>query len=187
MESAEPPKLPLTWGQIHDMVKTISTIMHAADYYPTTILGIGHGGIIPAAHLAYYHGKVHRVHPHIDTIYAWSYMQDGSLKMPLRVEWPGPERMVKYIAEGSSLLLVDDIADSGETLSAFSKALPQARTATLIRKASSEFEPTFAGTFDDCKNPWWYVFPWEVPECDTIYEPELMRSMRTLAESKRDS
>ena len=55
------------------------------------------------------------------------------------------------------VIVVDDIADSGNTLAQIQRH--NFITATLARRYSSSFNPLFVGT--DIKDDHWLVFPWE--------------------------
>jgi uncharacterized protein len=55
------------------------------------------------------------------------------------------------------ILVIDDIADSGNTLAQIQRH--NFKTATLARRYSSSFSPLFVGV--DIRDDHWLVFPWE--------------------------
>jgi len=64
------------------------------------------------------------------------------------------------------VLVVDDIADSGNTLAQIQRH--NFKTATLARRYSSSFFPFIVG--EDIKDDHWLVFPWENISSKTIQD-----------------
>ena len=64
------------------------------------------------------------------------------------------------------ILVVDDIADSGNTLAQIQRH--NFRTATLARRYSSSFSPTFVG--EDISDDHWLIFPWEQKSSKAIQD-----------------
>lgn len=64
------------------------------------------------------------------------------------------------------ILVVDDIADSGNTLAQIQRH--NFRTATLARRYSSSFSPTFVG--EDILDDHWLIFPWEQKSSKAIQD-----------------
>ena len=67
---------------------------------------------------------------------------------------------------GKRILLVDDLADSGNTLVEITNSLEingnnKVETATLLTKKCSKLEPTFTATGTRSPTDEWIVFPWE--------------------------
>lgn len=115
----------------------------------THILAVPRGGLVPAAYLAHRLG-VKRV----DT-------------------WNG-KSLPKY-GDTDVVLVVDDIADSGETLSKVAKQFKSFEgimcTATIHMRYSSKFAPTFMGKL--IKDDSWVVYPWENREAEQRRDNEL--------------
>jgi hypoxanthine phosphoribosyltransferase len=60
-------------------------------------------------------------------------------------------------------LIVDDIADSGDTLNSLLDDLPiRANIACVVKKTCAEIEPDFVAF--ECDSSVWIVFPWELPD-----------------------
>lgn len=161
MQFPEPNKEFLQWLDIENAVISVVKAMERAEYNPLVILGVGRGGMIPAAMVGYVHGRVHNLFPEVECVYAWSYMQDSTHKTPggIKIDWPAPEIIEGWVGLGENLLIVDDLTDTGETLEAYKGKFPLAKTATLIHKKSSTLTPDFYGREDT--EGLWYVFPWE--------------------------
>ena len=64
------------------------------------------------------------------------------------------------------ILVIDDIADSGNTLAQIKRH--NFLTATLARRYSSEFNPLYVGV--DINDDHWLVFPWESASSKTIQD-----------------
>ena len=64
------------------------------------------------------------------------------------------------------ILVVDDIADSGNTLAQIQRH--NFRTATLARRYSSSFTPTITGI--DILDDHWLIFPWEQKSSKAIQD-----------------
>jgi len=64
------------------------------------------------------------------------------------------------------ILVVDDIADSGNTLAQIQRH--KFKTATLARRYSSSYSPLMVG--EDISDDHWIVFPWENISAKTIQD-----------------
>jgi len=126
---------------------------------PTVIIGLTRGGWIPARLLC--------DHLHVKKLYAiktehWGITanQDGKALLT-------QELNVKIANE--SVLVVDDITDSGESLklaiSHIEKLKPkEIKTATLLHITHSTIEPNFYSVKVP-KDKWtWFIFPWNLHE-----------------------
>ena len=155
---ADSPKriLPITWGQVDQMLDIVLAGMHAKDHGFDTVIAIGGGGIIPASMLVYKYakqiGKSIAIHP------IWARSYKGQEQGSLRVDWPLPLEEMRRRWDQGSTLIVDDICDTGRTLQTFTHTFPKAATLVLVNKVP--LLPDFAGTIDDSQE-FWYQFPWE--------------------------
>ena len=70
-----------------------------------------------------------------------------------------------HIPPHGNILVVDNICDSGETLSIF-KNEPNVYTATIHHKQTASFEPDF--WYSLVRGKAWIVYPWEQQESETI-------------------
>ena len=136
-------------------VRTLAAILARDAWRPDFIIGIGRGGLVPAVFLSHATGL-----PMLSV--------DYSSKVPDFAAEP----LVKLAARsrtGERLLLVDDINDSGRTITALRAALAAAdaamaniRIATLIDNIRSAERVDYAARAIDrnvLKD--WFVFPWE--------------------------
>lgn len=146
-------------------VRTLAAILAGEVWRPDFIIGIGRGGLVPAVFLSHATGL-----PMLSVDYS------------SRVPDFAAEPLVKLAARsrtGERLLLVDDINDSGRTITALRATLAAAaaeianiRIATLIDNVRSAERVDYAArTIDRAVLKDWFVFPWEaVAPRDTIGE-----------------
>jgi len=129
-------KLYYTWDRYQEDICALSDEL---TFEPSIIVGIARGGCVPAVHLSHLLGK-----PFIAV--TWQ-TRDGGVKEKYKI----PEYA----------LIVDDINDTGKTLSQFTEKCEHDKyaTLTLFNKKSSIFNIDFYA--QDAKDNQWIVFPWE--------------------------
>ena len=144
-----------TWSQIYELLLCLSQKIQSQRYNPDVIVGISRGGLVPARILTDLLET-----PQLSIIQIEFYadinqtFQKPSLKQPLTVN-----------VAGKKVLLVDDIADSGESLKLAKNHLQdqgaqEIKTATLYKKPQSAIIPDFY----EKQTTKWVVFPWETKE-----------------------
>jgi hypoxanthine phosphoribosyltransferase len=160
-------------GWVHDIVRA----MNQDHWRPDYVVGLTRGGLVPANLISQY----------LD-------VPMETLKVSLRDSDMGPESK-PWMAEDAfgyvehdpmasgngrkNILIVDDINDSGATLSWIaqdwqSSCFPDdprwkeeiwhrnVRVAVLVDNSASKFDVDYAGTeINKIENPEWIVFPWE--------------------------
>ena len=127
-------KVYLTWEDIDNLVDNLANEVSQSSVPPLYITGLPRGGLIPAVMLS------HRLNIPFVSI--------GMIRTLPRVD----------------VLIVDDIADSGETLSKYRKY----PTAVLHYKIQSEHIPTFYA--EEVPNKAWVVYPFERDDSNTIQD-----------------
>ena len=145
-------KTTLSWRQVQALGEKLSRQISASEFKPDYLVGIAVGGLIPLALLA----EALEI-KNIATISVNSY--NGTKRGRLHVGY-----LPKIDLKNKKILLVDEIAETGETLKQVLKILigryrvGEIKTATLaINKAKCKFLPNFFA-FENNK---WIVFPWE--------------------------
>lgn len=122
---------------------------------PHFLVGIGRGGLVPAAYLAHRTGI---------TLLSVDYSSgDKEFATDLLV------KLAIKSASGVRILIIDDINDSGGTINKLRETLranggteANIRTAVLINNVSSAAQADYAGTdMDRTNDKRWFVFPWE--------------------------
>lgn len=142
----------LTWETFGTACREIAQRVVDDGYTPDLVLGIARGGLPIAGGVAYALGsKV------VGTLNVEFYTGvDERLDHPVLLP---PELDLPSLA-GSTVLVVDDCADSGRTLKMVMDLLAphvdEARSAVLYEKPRSVVKPTYSWRLTDR----WIVFPW---------------------------
>ncbi len=147
--------LRLTWRDVDRQGKVLASRLDEEDYDPDCLIGIARGGWIPARILSDLLGK-----DDVSSLRVKFYKAIGETgAKPEIVE--GVQRDIS----GKRTLIVDDIADTGESLLAAldhirEKGAEEVRIATLMKKPHSKLTPDFFAEETSA----WVIFPWEVQE-----------------------
>lgn len=154
-DPAAPTLLYLPYERFLDEVETLALAMEADSWKPDFLIGIGRGGLVPAAYLSHRTG-----------------IQMLSVDHSSGEVGFGDELLDKLAAKirsGSNLLIVDDINDSGGTIRYLRAAIEAKiddpaglRVAVLIHNVRSKAKAEYHGSeIDRDQDKRWYVFPWE--------------------------
>ena len=144
------------WREIESLVNKLAT--HIKKKYDV-IIGINRGGLIPSVMLSH----ITKIKHGVTAVESYQGRKKSKKhKVSLHIS------MIGEIGLNSRILLVDDIADSGESLIEVIKVLQSlgckeshVDTATLHYKSQSKFKPTFYGK--EVPNYDWLNYPWEKP------------------------
>ena len=136
-------------------VQAVAAALEADGWKPNHIVGIGRGGLVPAAYLS------HRTGISLLSV-------DYSSGVPSFAE-ELMEKLAVATREGRTILLVDDINDSGGTIEALRNSLidhgadeKAVRVAVLIDNLRSRAKVDYRSrTIDRSTDKRWFVFPWE--------------------------
>jgi len=158
MELAEAKKFVLwNWDDMYDYSRVLAGKIRADKFKPDAIIAIARGGYVPARNLCDQLGVTDLLSLKVDHwgVTATRDQQGARLRYPFTAN-----------LKGKNVLLVDDIADTGES---FKTALPvlkalkpkALRTAALFMLETSKYEPDYFAS----KREWaWMVFPWNFTE-----------------------
>jgi len=149
--------LKLTWENIDFLTQCLADQIKKRSIKYDTIIALGRGGLIPGAALSY---KLN-----IKTLYniGINTRQDDGKYLDTIV-YQRPDK----IEEGSKILIVDDINDSGRTFTAVNSILNRNYNissdnilyASLVKREGSEFNNnTISGNILYTTS--WLVFPWD--------------------------
>jgi len=134
-----------------DSIRNISEQLTNANFNPEVIISVNRGGCIPGIYLSHYINKPHEV-----------------INIELRDSKKDPDldTIKEKIRQFSSVLIIDDINDSGKTIGVIKDLSKNLTTkihfAVLINKSESESKVDYYGkTINSKANDYWYVFPWE--------------------------
>ena len=144
-----------TWTQIHKMLIKQSKKILSDHFIPDIIIAITRGGLIPARLLS----DLLEVQ-NISTIGIKSYSNIAT-----KMNQPSINQKLKIPISGKKILLVDDVADSGESLQLAKKYILkqnnlELKIATIYKKYKSKIDPDYYEK--TIKN--WIIFPWEIKE-----------------------
>lgn len=154
-EPAEPELHYLPYERFLDEVETLAKALEADSWRPDFLVGIGRGGLVPAAYLSHRTG-----------------LQMLSVDHSSGEVGFGDELLDKLAAKiraGSNMLIVDDINDSGGTIQYLRAAIEakigepdRLRVAVLVHNVRSKAKAEYHGSeIDREQDKRWYVFPWE--------------------------
>jgi xanthine phosphoribosyltransferase len=145
-ETAPRPQkhFPVSWQELHRDAKALAWRMSEMGSF-SAVVAITRGGLVPAAIVA--RELDMRL---IDTICVVSYdhMTQGEVKI---VKTP--------TGDGTGLLVVDDLVDTGSTLREVRKLLPKAHYATVYAKPAGR--PLVDTFITEVSQDTWIHFPWD--------------------------
>ena len=155
LEAAEPTLLYLPYERFLEELEAVALQIEGDEWQPDFLVGIGRGGLVPAAYLSHRTG-----------------IQMLSVDHSSGEVGFGDELLDKLAAKiraGSRILIVDDINDSGGTIQYLRAAIaaksdePEGlRVAVLIHNVRSKARAEYRGSeIDRDSDKRWYVFPWE--------------------------
>ncbi|MCS7127792.1 MAG: phosphoribosyltransferase [Sulfolobales archaeon] len=154
--AAEPEVVFVDWSEVHKAVAQLAHRMVSDGFIPDAIYGVLKGGIIPARLLA----DIVNVDS-IGFIGVKFYKSIGETRARPELTQP-PTLPVRSL----SILIVDDVVDSGRTLQLAIDELTrygarEVRSAVIYLKPWSSFTPDYYYKVIDK----WIAFPWEIGEC----------------------
>jgi hypoxanthine phosphoribosyltransferase len=152
LEAAEPAREILTWDLFGTAIRQLAQQVADSGFVPDLVLGIARGGLPVAGGLAYALGA-----KAVGTMNVEFYTGvDAHLEEPVVL----PPLLDMDAVNGSSVLVVDDVADSGKALDLVLRLVAErvalARTAVLYDKPRSVIRPDYRWRSTDR----WIVFPW---------------------------
>jgi len=142
----------LTWGQLGDATRDLAQQVADSGFRPGVVIAVARGGLVAAGALTYALGikLVDAINVEFYTDVAET-LPDPILLSPM---------LDTDAIVNQSILVVDDVADSGRTLHLVIKLLrgfgADVRSAVLYSKPGSVVRPDFAWKHTDR----WIVFPW---------------------------
>ena len=144
-------KIYFTIEEMIDSIRNISEQLTNSNFDPEVIISINRGGCVPGIYLSHYIDKPHEV-----------------INIELRDSNKEPDlnSIKEKISHFSSVLIIDDINDSGKTIGVIKdlskNLITKIHFAVLINKSESTSKVEFYGKKVNSKiNDYWYVFPWE--------------------------
>jgi xanthine phosphoribosyltransferase len=143
----------VSWDQIHRDARALAWRLDGkgpADGAWRAVVGITRGGLVPAAVVA--RELDIRI---VDTISVKSYSHQAQTEARV-LKAPQDDLM----GDGSGILIVDDLVDSGKTLELVRKLYPKAHFATVYAKPSGR--PQVDTFITEVSQDTWIFFPWDM-------------------------
>ncbi len=146
----------ISWDEIYTLAKILALKVRNSGFKPDLIIGIARGGLVPArivCDLLLIKDLATIKVEHWGTA---TPLGKATIKYPLPVD-----------ISGKKILIVDDIADTGETFAVLmdyikEKNAKEARYSVLHYKACSNFIPDY---WAEKQEEWqWIIYPWAVYE-----------------------
>lgn len=173
--AADPVLHYLPYERFLDEVETLARLLEADVWRPDFLVGIGRGGLVPAAYLSHRTGIQMLSVDHSSGEVGFG---DELL-----------DKLAHKISDGLNMLIVDDINDSGGTIQ-YLRAAIEAKTAkpdglrvaVLIHNVRSKAKAEYHGSeIDRDQDKRWYVFPWEAVAPKTTLKVEALAVPERLA------
>lgn len=139
----------IPYKTIKEYIKILEININESSWNPDLILSINRGGCVPGVFLSHKMGIKHEV-------YSFDFNRDSKID----------SLYYKIISNHTSVLIIDDINDTGNTLSQisemFKEHLSKLKFAVLINNKSSSFKVDYySEKIDKSIDNSWIVFPWE--------------------------
>jgi len=140
----------LDWHKIDEAVWTLADVI-LKEYKPDLLIGISRGGLAPSVRFS------HITRLPLRIMGFKFYKSIGKTQEKPEITIPLTENI-----ENKKILVIDDVADTGETLAEVKRYLEEknpaeVRVAVIVKKPTSIFDPDYYIMFTDK----WIVFPWE--------------------------
>lgn len=153
---AENQKKVITADQIGSLCEQLYAQISADNFKPDLIIGLSRGGLVP---LGYLSGETMFDMRNVITIGLKSY--EKSKQSDISIIFPLQQEVIK---SAKSILVVDDLVDTGKTILFITKLLKEHNPHANIKVATLLYKPTSALCSPDYyvqETDQWIVFPWE--------------------------
>lgn len=155
LSTEKPPKLFYSWQDFDRDILNLVSQIEASTWIPDYIVGVKRGGLIPAIKLSHYFNK-----PMIMMSCQLRDSKDNQVRL----------YEVEEISTDKTILIVDDICDSGVTLSQIilkfyttGFSIDNVKTCSLFYNSEQNFVVDYAAkNLNRSKYKDWIVFPWEI-------------------------
>ena len=147
----------ITWERSAALSRRLAQAVRESGYRPEIIVAIGRGGYVPARVVCDY-----LMHQMLTSIKIAHWGEAAVEKPETAVRFP-----LAIDVTGARLLVIDDVTDTGDTLTAAVSYLRECRaaeirTAVLQHKGTSGFLPDY---YAEIVTEWrWIIYPWAVYE-----------------------
>jgi len=143
---------PVSWDQFHRDARALAWRLAAAGPFDA-LVAITRGGLVPAAVVA--RELDVRVIETVSIVSYHDYKQQGGLKVLKAI---GPD--ISRLEQGSRILIIDDLVDTGATAKVVREMLPKAHFATIYAKPLGR--PLVDTFITEVSQDTWIYFPWDM-------------------------
>jgi uncharacterized protein len=167
----------VSWDEAQRLARILSRKIKRSGFRPDLVIGIARGGLVPARIVCDYLLQKDLASVKVEHWGIAATLGKAEVKFPLPVD-----------ISGKKVLVVDDVADTGDTFSVLVEYLKkkhpeELRTAVLQYKTCSTFIPDFWG---EKQEEWlWIIYPWAVYEDLTGFIERVLTHPMTFDEIKR--
>jgi xanthine phosphoribosyltransferase len=145
--------IPVSWAELHRAARSLAREVGPRGAW-RGIVAVARGGLVPAAVVARELGL-----RHIEVLAVASY-EDRTRGTVSVLSDTGA--LAKTCGDGAGWLVIEDIADTGNTLKAVRRILPNAHVAVLYVKPDGR--PLTDSFVIEVAQDDWVEFPWDAPE-----------------------
>ena len=181
MEKPEEYKCQMvSWDDAYSLAKRLARNIKSSGFKPDLVIGIGRGGLVPARIVCDFLLLKDMASIKVEHWGIASTLGKAKIKysLPCEIE-----------ISGKSILVVDDVADTGETYSIIQdyfkrKNVCKIRTAALHYKTSSKFIPDY---WEEKHENWkWIIYPWALYEDMNGFIQPMLKTPKTLEALRKD-
>ena len=148
-----PKVFPVSWDQFHRDARALAWRLAGSGPF-SALVCITRGGLVPAAIVA--RELEMRM---IETVCIASY-HDYATQGELQVLKPICDKILNDHPDGSGVLVVDDLVDTGKTVRIVRDMLPKAHFATVYAKPAGR--PVIDTFITEVSQDTWIYFPWDM-------------------------
>ena len=146
---------PVSWEELHRTAKALAWRLVGIGPF-NGIVAITRGGLVPAAIIA--RELDIRL---IDTVCMSSYSEEEAGGAKDGVHKPGELKLLKGVSgDGTGLLIIDDLVDTGRTAKYVRELMPKAHFATVYAKPAGR--PLVDTFVTEVSQDTWIYFPWDI-------------------------
>ena len=140
----------ISWNDIQDFSNKIALEIErmSSDLSKATIIAVSRGGLVPAQLIAY---KLDIRDVRVMKLISYD---ENNQRQELR------DISTDELIDGENVFIIDDLADSGETVKYLRKHFPKSNICSLLMKECCKDKPDIA-IKSGIKSDTWIVFPWD--------------------------
>ncbi len=163
----------VSWDEAYRLGKKLARKIKASGFIPDIIIGVSRGGLVPARIVC---DILLQKDLAAIKVEHWGI---ASTSGTARIKFPLPEEAG---ISGKKVLIVDDVADTGDTYNVIvehlkEKSPAEIRTAVLQYKTCSTFVPDYWGEKHDAWK--WIIYPWALYEDMTGFIKKVLEKPMT--------